>query len=658
MRIAAVALALLVQTQDKKPLKLSRQHPRLFGSVEEIRALARLKPKAWQEVQKAAKEGSGPTPLRVRAQGLVYLIDGDRKAAQKAIEAAKESIRSGISTAREEFLARMWPVAEAYDLCYNAVSRPDRKEMIDYLNQMFDANKEGQVDSIQGPFDGTQFRRLLAFALAGYATWPENPRAQEILEHVKKTELGENLLPVLRLFGEGGGWFEPRHREAGTLFELLQYAELARRVEGYDLFSELKSHFEARCLREMYCDYPGTWKNYKGESRARRFAAAVDRHDPETWERVRAARNILAAAFRESPNGQFLAAYNAEAGDETPTGYAVLDLLYSPEGVGMLPPDAGGTAHLVEGTGTLYARSSWMEDATWFRFQCGDHFTADQPLDQNGFEIFKQGKLACRSGVSSTGPHGINLSMRSIAHNTVLVRWPEEKWESMPGGRAAESNDGGQAVKWAPEHTCRSLELFKKDRGKYETGDILAYRTHDAWTYVCGDATAAYHPDKVKRFVRHVAYLRPDVFVIYDVVESDHPAAWVMNTVGEPKVEGGKVAVKEGEGQLLLQCWLPEKAEPRVVSGYRVGERNYPPEGTSDADRWGKFRLEIDSKEKGRHVFLTLISTAESLPPGKLVNTAESVGLDFGDFLRVTFRADGAPGGRLGDEELPTKIVR
>jgi hypothetical protein len=661
MRTLAVCL-LLVLAQDKKPpaLKASRNHPRLFGTDAQLKQMALQKPKLWQSVI-ANVDVDSILPLKIRTLGFAYQVTGDKKKAQKAIELAKEVIRKGITTEHVEFETRLWPVAECYDLCFTLLTKQDRKEFIDYVNAMFDANKNPGVDSYVGPFHNTQLRRIMAFGLAGYATFPENPRAEEIVHHVKKVELGEILLPALKVFGDGGGWYEGRGYDVLCLFELLTFCDVAKRVENFDLMGgELKKYFEGKCLHEMFANYPGWWKDY----RARRWAVQGDGHDSYAGfcELNRACRHMLINAMKDTPAGQYLNTYNADTPDCTIPGYLVLDFQYKNDGGGMLPLDTGPMSHIEEGIGTVYAVSGWDDYATWMRFQCGDHFTWHQHYEQNSFQIFKRGKLATNGGTygDGTSAHSVNYYIRSVAQNTVLVYLPDEKWTEMRNGKSAESNDGGQAAKWAPRHTCPNLATFEKEYDKYHTGRILAYETKGAWTYVCGDATPAYSKDKMKKFVRHFLFMRPDLFVVFDLVVVAKPelkTTWVMNTVNAPKLEGAKGEVKEGDGKLLLECFLPEKATLKSVGDFTVDGKSYPAEKTGDYDRAGKFRIEMEAKDKGAHEFLFLITTGDLVPKAKVIREEGMVGLEMDNF-KVLFKADGNPGGKIGRENLPTQVAK
>jgi hypothetical protein len=643
-----------LRTRASHPIPKS--HPRLFGGQEQILQLARSRPAIWATVLKVAESGNPPAGLKARTRGFASIVTGEPRFARAAIAEALKIVASGLSTEHVEFEQRMWPVAETFDSCFAWLTAEERTTFIDYLNRMFDANNVPGVDSFVTPFHNSFLRRLLCFGLTAYATYPENPRATEILEHVKKVEWGEKLLPALREYGAGGGWWEGRGYDTYSHFQFLTFADVARRVEGFDLFAQLSDYFESKCSHEMFANYPG----FHPEARARRASISGDGKDAYGGfcEMTRAVRYILAETFRDKPTGQYLATYNEATPQATIPDYAVLDLLYKPLSPITRPLSEFKTTHFEAGPGTVFMRSSWDEDAVWGRFQCGDHFAWHQHYDQNSFDLFHGAPLATNGG--SYGSHDTNYYIRSVAHNTVLVHQPGEKWTQMRNGRDADSNDGGQFPKWGAVHSCPSVEAFRSQRQKWETGKILACGTlGSAGTYVCGDATAAYSPAKLHRFVRHFFFLRPHTFVILDVVQAKAGlrTTWVLNTVNEPSVKGDTAVVRVGPpegspGQLQVQCVLPESAELRTVGGYRVDGKTYPP-GNSDP-RTGRWRLEMDSSAaNGNNTFLFVLSTTPQAPAVRLERDGPLTGVEI-EGTKILFRTDGSPGGRVGTRPLPT----
>jgi hypothetical protein len=207
------------------------------------------------------------------------------------------------------------------------------------------------------------------------------------------------------------------------------------------------------------------------------------------------------------------------------------------------------------------------------------------------------------------------------------------------------------------------VEAFRSQRAKWETGDLLAFGSlGTAATYACGDATAAYAPSKLQRYVRHFLFLRPHTFVVLDVVQSKPglKSTWVLNTLNEPAVTGTSALVKvdppnETAGHLSVKCLLPAEATVRTVGGGLVDGKRYPPApGDSKAGRW---RIEVDSQApSGAHTFLFVLSTAPQPPVVTVERDGSLVGADV-DGAKVLFRTDGGAGGRVNGRPLPTRVT-
>jgi hypothetical protein len=100
-------------------------------------------------------------------------------------------------------------------------------------------------------------------------------------------------------------------------------------------------------------------------------------------------------------------------------------------------------------------------------------------------------------------PHHAEWTRQTKANNCILV------------------NGQGQAV--------RDLEA---------AGRIADFRHQKAITYVCGDAAAAYK-GKLQRFLRHVLFLRPGVFMVLDELAAPEPAqfSWLLHAFDRMDVD-------------------------------------------------------------------------------------------------------------------------
>jgi hypothetical protein len=170
------------------------------------------------------------------------------------------------------------------------------------------------------------------------------------------------------------------------------------------------------------------------------------------------------------------------------------------------------------GVGHVVVKSGWKPDDLWAVFKSGPAYTpgAHYHADENSFVIDRGGSLALDSGSDDRdSPHYPAYFTRTIAHNTLTVRKPDEKFRG-PG------NDGGQmGGSW------RELSEARFDSAQYgmhlaprelSLAGIVAFETNPHYTYAVGDAAKAYDKGKVTEFTRQFLHLQPNTIVIFDRV--------------------------------------------------------------------------------------------------------------------------------------------
>jgi len=323
-------------------------------------------------------------------------------------------------------------------------------------------------------------------------------------------------------------------------------------------------------------------------------------------------------------------------------------------------------ASLHEGIGWVIMRSGWGPQDTFAVFQCGDWYEGHQHHDENSFVIHKAASLAIDSG-DYRGPenkqtHKVCYNRRTIAHNTILVHDPGEDTAGLP-------NDGGQLF---PNVLNDDVRRFVTDAEgtPCDTGEIVAYETNDFYTYVCGDASRAYSPKKMRSFTRQFVYLRPDVFVVFDRVttaKAAFPKTWLLHSIEEPVVDGNRFIIRHGDGKLFGYTLLPDRPHIEKVGGpgreFLVAGKNYPVDAGSEAGRW---RLEVTPSAPGEtdfflHVLVVLAKDAPDPAPSTVrFMTQEREDGQVGCVVElgerrwsVTFDTEGPPGGKVVIEEVP-----
>ena len=327
--------------------------------------------------------------------------------------------------------------------------------------------------------------------------------------------------------------------------------------------------------------------------------------------------------------------------------------------------------------GQTFTRSGWASDDTSALFTAGARAAGHKHLDEGHFTIYKHGYQALDTGarlvyagkanserLRINWKHNVNHFRRTVAHNCLLIHDPGEDFGAAPMVRNfsfKRANDGGM---------------------NQSTGStMLAFGATDKYTYAAADITAPYNPNKAARVVRHFLHLQPDFFVLYDFVRSSKPEfrkAWLLHTMGEPRVDGDAFHAQEKDGRIRVQAVLPGKAVLRSIGGpgseFVSGEQNWPLAPEDEKERqdqrhlYGNWRVEISPAEPAEtDRFLTFIQVANADDPDlveamSVPGEAPTVQFTFQkDTFTVAFNLDGSPGGTLAvsgqAESLPRTIT-
>jgi len=267
------------------------------------------------------------------------------------------------------------------------------------------------------------------------------------------------------------------------------------------------------------------------------------------------------------------------------------------------------------GVDQVVFRNGWGAGATRIEFDCGPYLAKHQHLDRNHFTIYHRGQLAIDSGADYTdseSPHYLNYYRRTIAHNTMLVFDPEERFFWSENLMDA-ANDGGQRMDssrfW---NTVRSLEDWEKTRDLWDIGQLRIIDNADetgssgSYHYALGDATRAYSSRKLSRFTRQMLYLpEMNVLAVFDVVVSTNPGfrkTWLLHGVNMPWIDGTGIRsghgeevfgnancfrFQEGDGEIMVHTLLPQCH----VTGRRGGEgHEFWTPGDASGGAWGSGR--------------------------------------------------------------------
>jgi hypothetical protein len=616
-----------------------KAHPRLYGSKEYLQALAKAKPKAYEEIRKDAY---------LPAVGITHAVEGaPRDRLDPLIASARKRVAAGVTNVHQDTHLALTHAALVYDFFHDVLSADDRRAMVEWMNGHL-----SKYTADESAFHNSTLSKIECYLQVAYATAGENPRAAEFRDHALRQLYEARLLPVLQEFGAGGGYTECGWYTRGSLWNLVKGLEMARRFDGYDGFAKAPRFFYQRLAYEMLQPYPGL-----GQYGAEHYAVEGD--GANTYgghtEYPRHTRTVLAQYWRGSELAKYAAARrrggsNAQA--------RLIDFLYEED------PDPAADlrtfplAHAAAGIGRVYARSDWTDGAAWLRFECGPFWNNHQHDEVGNFEIFRYEPLATESGEYEDylDSHAVNWLQRTIAHNCILVYQPGEAWKNLrDGDRNGHANDGGQNLRgaWPPP----TLPEWKAQREAFAWGALAAYDNQPEYLFVAGDCTKAYAPTKLSAWVRQIVFVRPATFVIFDRVVStrpDYEKTWVLHTHNEPQVQAARIAIANGKGQLAVETLLPEKPTLRKVQGYTYRGQTFDPRPSALTPLAHTWRVEVlPGEPRAEDLFLHVLQTD---PPqaAQLVRKGGAVGAKVGA-VEVLF--SGPVGGTLsvGGRTIPLK---
>jgi len=320
------------------------------------------------------------------------------------------------------------------------------------------------------------------------------------------------------------------------------------------------------------------------------------------------------------------------------------------------PGDSGLFARHFETLGQVFMRSGSGPDDTYSLFTIGSRVRSHKQFDENNFIIYKKGWLALDTGTRgrSTSFQLRHYYAQTVAHNCMLIHMPGEPFPEY----------------WGLAHDGPEGKINHGGMNRTTGGTCAAFETNDVYTYVAGDATACYLPEKCGLALRQYVFVYPDYFVICDRVrakDASYRKEWLFHTQNEPVVTGDTFRADHEGGRIFCRTLFPKDAALAKVGGpgkeFWAAGKNWElaPETAERAKTryggglFGNWRMEVSPGEARKDdVFLHIIQTGDSstehMVAAKAIEEDGVVGVSFsaGDrTVRVTFGTDGPPSGHV-----------
>ena len=324
----------------------------------------------------------------------------------------------------------------------------------------------------------------------------------------------------------------------------------------------------------------------------------------------------------------------------------------------------GKGAVYFDGTGEVIMRSGTGADDTYALFVSGGRTSYHKHFDNNHFTIYKKGYRALDTGTRpEPGWHLSHYYARTVAHNCVTIRMPDERMPGYWGGGAS---------------TESKFEPIPNDGGQSSTlGSVLKeMHTTDDYVYLASDATKSYNSKKASLVVREFIYFYPDLFVVFDRVtatDKNYPKTWLIHTINEPTMKGDREFSETSDGgKMICRTLYPANAMLTKIGGsgkdFWSDGRNWPlPKLTpqeygynmnlppANHPQLGHWRMEVSPQTASKEdLFMHIIQVGDKnlsdLPDTETFETATQIGVKFtylGKYHTLTFDKTKAYGCRI-----------
>lgn len=660
---------LYLRSSDIPELRERLKNPEIQKTIAKIKKLA--VDRTPEEEAKAPDrsgfryyaENRGVTS-RVQLEAMDYLLNKKKSVARKAIVAMLDTLRN-TNYGKKGDLSRasgqmLMCGAMVYDWCYDQMKDSEKKAYINEFVRISKTMECGYPPKNTEPIAGHSsewmvMRDMLSAAIAIYDEFPE------MYNHVM-TMLCRDYIPVRNYVYAGHNYHQ------GTSYANVRFSN--------DLFS---LWILDRMGAGAVYDPAQQFVMYDFLYRRRPDGMVLPAGDVNPG--IGGSYGLpamLAYSYYKDP----YLAYEYKRNTKIDNHCLIFDVLWRDY---TIEPKSPETLPLTKYSGTpfgwMIARTGWDKNSVIAEMKINEHFVGNhQHMDGGAFQIYYKGPLAIDAGAyhgTSGGynsPHNKNFFKRTVAHNSLLVFDPNEKFASWNYGGTDKTefadNDGGQRMPGDRWETCRSFADLLSD--EYTTGQVLAHGTGGdymapEYSYLSGDITKAYS-DKVKEVKRSFVFLNlksekvPAAMVVFDKVVSKNPEFkkhWLLHSIEEPKVSENGIVIKrtkDGDsGMLSNTVLLPakENLDMQVIGGkgkeFWVNGTNYanaPQAGRPDPrNERGEWRVEVSpSAPANEDYFLNVIQVADNncneLHKASLLKGENLVGAVIADRI-VTFSKDG-----------------
>jgi hypothetical protein len=414
----------------------------------------------------------------------------------------------------------------AYDWAHAVLSREEREKVQAVMKRRAsDAWRSWEVREGNGhlsrPYDSHGNRTWHKLAECAIAFLGEIPEAEIWLDYAVHKFFA--AYPVWS--DDDGGWHEGLAYWAGYMAKIVWWTEVAEKALGIDCFK--KPFFARAGDYALYAAPPGSPDMGFGD-------LSHGRPSPG-WS--------FAAYFAHKMRNPYWKWWTSQWNIQLQSSEPVLNLLWqtlpdvSPKPPRDLPP-----SKVFQGTGVAVLNSNLLDarENVQIRFKCSPFGRQSHGHDpHNSFTVNAYGDALLTNCVYRDihgSPFHTQWCWSTVAQNAMLV------------------DGAGQAAPSADPY-----------------GKIVAQDLQPGADYVAGEATQAYL-GKLRRYVRHVVFLKPDLIVVVDEAVAAQPSqfAWMLHALAPFEIEPHeqRLQIERDRAGALIHYIAPSPLRMRQWDGY------------------------------------------------------------------------------------------
>jgi hypothetical protein len=518
--------------------------------------------KYWRPNRLQAEKAS----QEAEAVSFVYWLTGDEKyraAARDRIVQLAGWDPDGATNWKLNDVAAMsvfHGLARGYDWGYGALSEADRVQVRSVMRRRGeDAWKSVQIEQGSGhldkPFNSHGNRAFHYLGELAISTLDEIPDSEKWLNYAVDKFFA--AYPVWS--DDDGGWHEGGGYWSSYMSWVLPWMELLPQALGIDGFK--KPYFAHACDYLLYTAPPGSpnmgFGDYSFHQPSKELAVVRD----------------FARAMR-NPYWEWWADQWKIAPDDPDIVLAFVDSR-TPRTQPKAPSDLPASK-VFRGTGVAILNSDLLSSAdnVQIRFKSSPFGRQSHGHDpHNSFTLNAYGEALLVNNVYEddlySGPFHMQWCSSTKAQNALLV------------------NGEGQ-----------------KARSADPMGRITGSDFQDGLEYVVGDAAAAYE-GKLKRFLRHVIFIKPDVVAIVDEVQAAKPSTfqWMLHGFAPFEIKEGtpQLHLERPNAGVLVDYVSEEPLAFRQWDGYQ------PPPRPSRQPIRNQWHVEASTKQPAESAFVVTV---------------------------------------------------